>query len=597
MGLAVLVCALFSAPVAPAAAADFSVDPESHDFGGNPIESIEPAPSSPRNFRVTNAGLVSLSIATVTLAGPDADQFVFSSPEVVGDADTCSAKVLLPGQFCDVSIQFDPQVAGVKSAILRFTHDGAGGSSDVPLTGRGTLSSVLADPLAIAFPSRNVDLGPAEARTVTITNTGAAKLTFSAVPALIGPDLGEFRLAAGQTCVTQQNSDLEPGASCTAEIGFDPATVGAKTASLRLSYNGPLGLTDIALTGSGTRPAVSSSSAGLTFSPREVASGASDPQTVTITNVGLDDLEVTGVSIVGPAPGDFAVTGEDCTTAGQIAPVNGSCSVDVAFDPTVRGPRSAALQLTHNPANAAGNVTTSVTLSGAGSQPEFGVYPAEHVFAGTAVDAGPSVPQFFRVENVGSAPMRVGTVALTGANPGEFVVASEFCTGRTLAPDGFCDVEIVFDPSSTGAKTASLHYTHDAPGGASDVPLSGTGTVSPPDPLLTLIAKLVKPEKLTKLRALTFSVLCPRVVCSVTGRVDLILPRKGRRTYRSTLGYKRVSTAKGSGRKLVFKLAGGQRVALARAAARKRRVSAEAVFTAWSLYHSDNSAKLKFRLR
>jgi hypothetical protein len=104
----------------------------------------------------------------------------------------------------------------------------------------------------------------------------------------------------------------------------------------------------------------------------------------------------------------------------------------------------------------------------AGSTPEalaFGVLdPGE---------ASPSKPITFL--NTGTAPLSISGTSLTGANPGDFALQSDGCTGQELPGGGACSVSVGFTPSASGGRSAELSFAHTAAGSPLKVPLTGTG--------------------------------------------------------------------------------------------------------------------------
>ena len=87
--------------------------------------------------------------------------------------------------------------------------------------------------------------------------------------------------------------------------------------------------------------------------------------------------------------------------------------------------------------------------------------------------------------NTGGKEVRIGTVEVTGANAGDFVVSSDGCRGRYILA-GFndsCTVRVRFAPLSTGARTATLRivdenlvaYTTTLSGVGGDLPTGPTG--------------------------------------------------------------------------------------------------------------------------
>jgi hypothetical protein len=83
-----------------------------------------------------------------------------------------------------------------------------------------------------------------------------------------------------------------------------------------------------------------------------------------------------------------------------------------------------------------------------------------------------SSPQQATITNNGSAPLKVAGFALSGANPGDFLIGADTCHG-SVAPGGHCTVAISFDPQAAGTSSAVLSVLSNAPSSGS-VALSGT---------------------------------------------------------------------------------------------------------------------------
>ncbi|MFN8537724.1 MAG: choice-of-anchor D domain-containing protein [Thermomicrobiales bacterium] len=143
-----------------------------------------------------------------------------------------------PGVLCTVAVRFTPTSVGQKSATLVFTSNISGTFSIVTLTGNGVAAgapAATANPASIDFGS--VQIGEVSgAQAVTITNTGAGNLVFSAAPQILGTDAAHFSLLV-DGCGTQT---LVPGASCTVTVRFAPTGTAANRSAVlhleRLRY-------------------------------------------------------------------------------------------------------------------------------------------------------------------------------------------------------------------------------------------------------------------------------------------------------------------------------------------------------------------------
>ena len=131
----------------------------------------------------------------------------------------------------------------------------------------------------------------------------------------------------------------------------------------------------------------------------------------------------------------------------------------------------------------ANSLADTVSVLRATSVPELTGAPAADAFPdvaeGTLGDA-----RTFTLTNTGGRPLDVRNVSLAGANPGDFVVSSDGCTGRRLpgSIDATCTLRVRFGPETVGARSASLEVRHSAPGSPEQIGLTGTGIAAPTGP-------------------------------------------------------------------------------------------------------------------
>ena len=126
-----------------------------------------------------------------------------------------------------------------------------------------------------------------------------------------------------------------------------------------------------------------------------------------------------------------------------------------------------------------------VPLTGGGAAPvaEVATTPPTPP-AALALDFGdvssPSagVTQAFTVNNTGTAPLLITSAAVTGTDALSFTATPQAACA-SVAPSGSCTVDVVFAPTSIGAKTATVtvfHNSNNLPGSTSVVTVTGTGT-------------------------------------------------------------------------------------------------------------------------
>ena len=202
----------------------------------------------------------------------------------------------------------------------------------------------------------------------------------------------------------------------------------------------------------------------LTFPGQQVQT-ASTPQTITLTNTGNFNLNVTSLAITG----DFTET-DSC--AGQSLGLHASCPISVTFVPSQKGAAAGLLTIY-------GNVTggqLTVPLAGTGLAPASVVLtPPSLTFAGTTV-ASRSDPQNVTIANTGDVAATLTSETVTG----DFSISANTC-GASVAPNYSCTLAIIFTPTASGARTGVLTVVDSI--GTQTAPLSGAGQSPPTDTL------------------------------------------------------------------------------------------------------------------
>src|SRR6187551_946896 len=185
-----------------------------------------------------------------------------------------------------------------------------------------------------------------------------------------------------------------------------------------------------------------------------------------LRNVGSVPAPVYSVSIVGPGSGAFWTGNIDCFSH-PLEPGE-TCSVQVNFNPYDAVPFSAQL-------TAGSDAGTSFTaeLSGEGGRPALTAASNPTNFGSVPVGAA-AVTRTIDVTNQGNMPGGAFIAVISGGAVGSFHLLDENCTGFLLTPAATCNLQVSFEPISTGAKTARLFLAGDGDGGA-QITLSGIG--------------------------------------------------------------------------------------------------------------------------
>jgi hypothetical protein len=174
-------------------------------------------------------------------------------------------------------------------------------------------------------------------------------------------------------------------------------------------------------------------------------------QTVSLTNTGGDTLTVSGITSTGP----FAATNSCPAT---LAP-NQSCTSNVTFKPTARGPVTGTVKVS----TSSGDRT--VNLTGTGLATLLGASPTSVSFGNVNVNTTGS--QSFTLSNTGNTP----TTTLKYTLPAG-VTESDTC-GQALGAGANCSVTVKWTP--TAQSTLSGTVTVASQDSQATVSLSGTG--------------------------------------------------------------------------------------------------------------------------
>jgi hypothetical protein len=197
-----------------------------------------------------------------------------------------------------------------------------------------------------------------------------------------------------------------------------------------------------------------------------VTTGASSPATtVLVTNVGDQPSGPVMVAVSGTAASSFQVQGSTCT--GALGPM-GTCQFGVVFSPTTTGALAATIDVSGMPGG-----SRSVAVSGQGAFPAaLSMNPTTFDFRGVGLGSS-STPQVFTITNTGGSPTGVPGVAVTGPDGAMFTISGTTCTA-VLAPAATCTVTLVFVPTTTGARMATLEV-NASPGGRASSALTANG--------------------------------------------------------------------------------------------------------------------------
>jgi Calx-beta domain-containing protein/centrosomal CEP192-like protein len=442
-----------------------TTNPTSLDFG-----TLVPGQTSdPFQVELRNTGTTPLTLS--------ADAALTTGTAFQIKTNTCVSNLVLnSGNHCVVVLQYTPPGPGntSDSDTLTFTDDNGGvanSTQTVSLTGTGQVGPILTtnpvDGTDVSFGSHVVGQSGG-LQVIQVINTGTTTLTLN-TPSFTQTGSGDFDVLSNN-CT--DGLTLEPHEDCIMIVGYQPSTVGGANGEIVFSGDG--GTSTIDFNGTGTAPGVGVNHTSLAFGS-QILGTVSASQSVTVTNTGNNPLKIDSLSVVGANPADFSVASDNCSTVASIAPA-ATCTFSADFSPTALGARSASIKINSNSPSGA----VFVALTGTGvAAPAPGTALANPdvtslVFDPQALNTS-SAPQAVTLTNGGTIPLQVSSVLLTGANPSDFAIASDGCSGVPIAPGATCTFAVVSSPHTQGNRTANVTITSNATNSPTLVALNGSG--------------------------------------------------------------------------------------------------------------------------
>ena len=122
----------------------------------------------------------------------------------------------------------------------------------------------------------------------------------------------------------------------------------------------------------------------------------------------------------------------------------------------------------------------SVAVFGLLPAPAASFAPSSVSFPNQALNTT-GTAQSITLTNGGPNGLLIGSIAVTGLNPGDFAQTNNCPLSPTaIAPNVSCTITITFTPLALNARSAAVTITDNATNSPQSVPLSGTGTSTPP---------------------------------------------------------------------------------------------------------------------
>lgn len=299
----------------------------------------------------------------------------------------------------------------------------------------------------------SVTAGSSKSLTITATNSETQSVTISSVAlstkyfSLTAPSLPVI-VAANQ--------------SVNLTIQFTPNAAGPFSGTASLTNDASNSASTLSLSGSGV------SAGQMTLSPGSqnfgsVTVGASQSQTVTLTNAGASSVNISQAAVSGTG---FQLSG--ITTPFTLSPSQ-STTFTVTFAPQTATSASGVVTITSD----ASNSTLTMGLSGAGVSPgALGSDPTSLSFSSVTVGNKQTLPG--TLTNTGGSSITISQVGITGSG---FSLAG-ISTPLTLAGGQSANFSVSFAPQAAGSVSGTVTVSSPASNPTLTIPVSGTGTVT-----------------------------------------------------------------------------------------------------------------------
>ncbi|MGA8149440.1 MAG: FG-GAP-like repeat-containing protein [Terriglobales bacterium] len=364
------------------------------------------------------------------------------------DANIAVPSIVIPAGSVSQDFQFSIGIGFNPRSV--FTIQAQVGSSTV--SAYTYVSSVPVpvvdlEPAALLFGHVNV-ASTSNPQSVILKNLGSAPLT---------PSIG------GSTWFSETNdcgSSVIPGGTCTVQVTFTAPFLGVAGGDLDVRDN-TFGIAQYAgLEGFGAGPQIVPCC--LSFVTN--VGTTSPPQMVTLTNQETSPLQIT--SQLYPPGDDFA----EVNNCGTLA-AGASCQFTVTFSPLRTGFATDSIQIKDNSPFDYGYAVT-LTGTGTATVPIANLIPTSLTFASEFVGSS-AAAQTITLSDVGDLPLSISKIAISGPQASDFLQTNTCANTLTAAAD--CAIKVVFKPSATGVRKASVTVTDNASGSPQSVPVSGAG--------------------------------------------------------------------------------------------------------------------------
>jgi len=285
-------------------------------------------------------------------------------------------------------------------------------------------AAIAVAPTGLDFGQVNVGAA-STAQTVTITNDDNMN-NVAVTLAANGACGGTVTFVGGPMVMVPMRVGSTDG-SVTVDVIFTPTSRAALSGcAVTANWSGSPD-PSFTVDGDGLASVLTITQLTVNFNPQRHNGGTPETRTLTIQNDG--DLDVTAAQLTTALTNmtDFSVG----VLSGTITGGGGTATLPITFNPAAVGNKTSTL--TVGATNDAPSVNTSITLNGTGTQSVLTTVAAMTI---GPTPAGTPATNTLNVQNTGTEPLNISTMAISGAGATTFSFTDHGCTGQTCNTPG-----------------------------------------------------------------------------------------------------------------------------------------------------------------
>jgi PGF-pre-PGF domain-containing protein/surface glycoprotein (TIGR04207 family) len=422
-----------------------------------------------KDVTITNDGNTALTVSPQSASLEDA--FSVSKGE----------QTIQPGNSETYTVEFDPsssELPGRFTDVLEFeTDDPFDETLSVSLN--GTISQGELDVSPQSFDLGDVAVGNTESVSVVVGNTGTKTIENITARHASTPELDFVSPSADEDILG--GDVLRPGQERLVDIQVtQDSDADASSVTLDLEPSGDASTQSVDISATPRAPDLSLTPTvdqkdtpdELTYNPTPLGSTAVSE--LTVTNTGDGQLQLTNLSIDGPATTPYSLGGS--STARTLEP-NEATTVAVRFNPVTTGTfEESALTFDWNDPTVDGTSSVRANLNGSGIETNLTANTSSVTFE--TIGAGATTNESIALRNDGNAELNIRSVTLTG-DTDQFSVDTN-AVADTLGAGEATTIPLGYGPSTAEDHSAEIAITAKTPSGFTTFSATLEGTATPP---------------------------------------------------------------------------------------------------------------------